>query len=652
MSAPIASKLDYEQCIQGSYDEATGRLRVETEIATVTVGGNQEILITDNIDSIKIGNGSGVYTQVKSDGTDNALVVIQNSQPLAIGAATAANQVLEQNKLDVLHTDNLSIQTKQDTGNSSLSSIDSHINVNLSTRATEATVSQIDTDLLSFKAVNHTDITSPQPRKIQDGSGNNLTSTLNQTSKQSLDVNITTIGQKTMTNSTPVVLASDQTSIPASQSGTWNINNISGSVSLPTNAATETTLSNLNSKVVAVNTGNVTVSSSILPTGASTSAKQPSLGTAGTASTDVITVQGIASMTAIKVDGSAVTQPVSISGNQAVNLTQVAGASVSVGHGTASGAIRVELPTDGTGVVNATQNGTWNINNVSGTISLPTGAATSVNQSTEITSINQIDTDLLAFKTANHTDITGGTAKSQIVDGSNNTIGSLVSAGVRQLAVSITQNVIASSNNSSTSNLASSATFTGTSDSTLGVAALQVNFFADQKCTIQVQQSTDGTNWDIADSYTIAASTGDGRTIQATGSFFRVLVTNNGGSTTTSFRLQSVLCPVADSIPRTLTGGGQLKTADVINTSGQYRAQSVTTSAAEAFGAATILLNRKFISLTPTNGTIYWGFNSSVTTSNGTPLFKNQTTTISATDNIHIFVIAATTTDCRIVEGS
>lgn len=48
-----------------------------------------------------------------------------------------------------------------------------------------------------------------------------------------------------------------------------------------------------------------------LPTGAATSAKQPAFGTAGSASSDVITVQGIASMTALKVDGSAVTQPVS-----------------------------------------------------------------------------------------------------------------------------------------------------------------------------------------------------------------------------------------------------------------------------------------------------------------------------------------------------
>lgn len=49
-----------------------------------------------------------------------------------------------------------------------------------------------------------------------------------------------------------------------------------------------------------------------LPTGAATAAKQPALGTAGTPSADVISVQGEASMTPIKTDGSATTQPVSI----------------------------------------------------------------------------------------------------------------------------------------------------------------------------------------------------------------------------------------------------------------------------------------------------------------------------------------------------
>jgi hypothetical protein len=60
-----------------------------------------------------------------------------------------------------------------------------------------------------------------------------------------------------------------------------------------------------------------------LPTGASTLAKQPALGTAGVASVDVLSVQGIASMIALKVDGSGVTQPVSgtVSANQAGTWT-------------------------------------------------------------------------------------------------------------------------------------------------------------------------------------------------------------------------------------------------------------------------------------------------------------------------------------------
>jgi hypothetical protein len=125
-------------------------------------------------------------------------------------------------------------------------------------------------------------------------------------------------------NTTAWLVTGTGGTFPATQSGTWNINNISGTVSLPT--------------------------------GAATAAKQPALGTAGSASTDVITVQGIASMTALKVDGSAVTQPVS-------------------------------------GTVTANQGGTWNINNISGTVSLPTGAATAANQTTANTSLSTIATN-------------------------------------------------------------------------------------------------------------------------------------------------------------------------------------------------------------------------------------------------------------------
>ena len=86
-----------------------------------------------------------------------------------------------------------------------------------------------------------------------------------------------TLGQKAMADSLAVVLASDQSTLPvsgtvtvtqataanlnatvvgtgtfavqAAQSGTWNLNNITGTISLPTGAATESSLSALNGKV-------------------------------------------------------------------------------------------------------------------------------------------------------------------------------------------------------------------------------------------------------------------------------------------------------------------------------------------------------------------------------------------------------------------
>lgn len=78
------------------------------------------------------------------------------------------------------------------------------------------------------------------------------------------------LGQTTMSASLPVVIASDQSAVPVS--GTfWQATQPISAAALP------------------------------LPSGAATVAKQPALGTAGTASTDVITVQGITSGTALNV---------------------------------------------------------------------------------------------------------------------------------------------------------------------------------------------------------------------------------------------------------------------------------------------------------------------------------------------------------------
>ncbi len=75
------------------------------------------------------------------------------------------------------------------------------------------------------------------------------------------------LGQKAMAASLAVVLPSDQSAIPvtdnggsltvdgavaATQSGAWSITNVSGTVSLPTGAATETTLASANTKLASL----------------------------------------------------------------------------------------------------------------------------------------------------------------------------------------------------------------------------------------------------------------------------------------------------------------------------------------------------------------------------------------------------------------
>jgi hypothetical protein len=78
-----------------------------------------------------------------------------------------------------------------------------------------------------------------------------------------------------------------------------------------------------------------------------------------------------------------------------------------------------------------------------------------------------------------------------------------------------------------------------------------------------MQQSQNGTDWDISDEQTFLTGEGDGRTFQAVSSFFRVIATNQGNATTTYFRLQTALCPVVEALPRSLTPHGKLQIASM-----------------------------------------------------------------------------------------
>ena len=154
-------------------------------------------------------------------------------------------------------------------------------------------------------------------------------------------------------------------------------------------------------------------------------------------------------------------------------------------------------------------------------------------------------------------------------DSSGNEIGAhLTSDGDYHLGVQMQQDVQADPNNSSVANLvfANSYTFTGTSTSTLGVVGLQWSLNTDQNATVCIDQSPDGTNWDLTDCFEyIESHGGDGGTVQALNSYWRIRVILTGTTDTTYFRLQGVLCPIAEPLPRALSLDGRQQTQTTIS---------------------------------------------------------------------------------------
>ena len=227
-------------------------------------------------------------------------------------------------------------------------------------------------------------------------------------------------------------------SVSATQSGGWTVTvgNITGTVSLPTGAATsanQTTLGSQTTKlndgtntaavkaastpaattdpalVVAVSPNNsVTVTQATAANLKATTASESATGSAApatgslamgntttTAPTYTNSTANALSLTtagALRTDSSATTQPVS------GTVTANAG----TGSFTVAQPTAANLNATVTGTVAATQSGTWNVTNVSGTVSLPTGASTAANQTTlgsQTTKIND-GTNTAAVKPA------------------------------------------------------------------------------------------------------------------------------------------------------------------------------------------------------------------------------------------------------------
>lgn len=93
--------------------------------------------------------------------------------------------------------------------------------------------------------------------------------------------------------------------------------------------------------------------------------------------------------------------------------------------------------------------------------------------------------------------------------------------------------------NSTVSTLGGAGTFTGLAEDVKDFASIAVQVFSDQVSAtdgLSIQQSSDGTNWDISDTYTIPASNGKTYSVQPTSRYFRIVYTN-GGTPQGAFRL-------------------------------------------------------------------------------------------------------------------
>lgn len=156
---------------------------------------------------------------VDVNGVLNVNAVVQG------GDATAANQVLEI---------------------AQLTAINGKLPATLGTKTSAASLAVVLASDQAALAITAASLPLPT------GASTSALQTSGNASLTSLDGKFSSLGQKASAASAPVVLASDQSAIPSSQSGTWNINNVSGTVSLPTGASTETTLSALNGKFAAL----------------------------------------------------------------------------------------------------------------------------------------------------------------------------------------------------------------------------------------------------------------------------------------------------------------------------------------------------------------------------------------------------------------
>jgi hypothetical protein len=228
-----------------------------------------------------------------------------------------------------------------------------------------------------------------------------------------------------------------------------------------------------------------------------------------------------------------------------------------------------------TGAIPVSQSGTWNITNLSGTVSLPTGASTGAKQDTGNTSLSSIDGKtpalgqalaaasvpvvLTAAQLSTLTPLTT-IAATQSGAWSTGRTWTLASATDSITLAALTYPL--STNNSSTAQLASGAAFTGTIETIQNLQAAQIEVVCDQADTLTINQYQDagGTKLTSSDTFVRAAGVPYNENVSLPGNYFNLVLTNNGQSTTSTLSIDTTFGIMATG-PRTITALGNNRMA-------------------------------------------------------------------------------------------
>jgi hypothetical protein len=343
------------------------------------------------------------------------------------------------------------------------------------------------------------------------------------TSVASIDTKTPTVGQKAMAASSPIVIASDQSSIPVAATLTAETTKVIGTI----NIAAAQTLATVTT------VGAVTAITNALPAGTNAIGKLAANSGVDIGDVDITSIaagtnligkfsidQVTANANEVVTKTGSTTVISAITAAAATNKVDVGlvnGEAVDVGAGTEAAAIRVTLPTDGTGKI--------------ATVSTVTAV-------TAITNALPAGTNLMGEVGIDQT--TPGTTNAvAVIAGQNGVAGGDGNVDATTQRIVMAANVISSSN-SSTTPLSANAIFTGTSEDIISYSEARVTIYSDVPSAtegLSIQQSTDNTNWIISDTYSIAAATGKTFAVPRQARYFRIVYTN-GGAAQSTFILQ------------------------------------------------------------------------------------------------------------------